>query len=128
MTNDLEKIELCLRSQGLRLPHIRRAVSSLPHFERHITYLFGSSKTFDGRCHFSGVMLELALKLAHNQRCVLLVAHFENSPDSDEHGPRNRDHGCGHGEREQQKQLLAQAHGASSSEAAAKAGMPPASN
>ena len=70
-------------------------------------------------------MLELTLKLADEERGLFLIALFEDLADADEHGPRYGSYDDGHHEREQQQQLLAQAHGASSSETPASCGAPP---
>jgi hypothetical protein len=69
-------------------------------------------------------MLKLALKLADEERRFLLIALLENQPDAQQHGPRDCCHCRRYGQREQQQQLLAQAHGASSSEVPARSGDP----
>ena len=95
-------------------------------FEGHGARPFTGGEAIDGRGHFSGAMLELALELADEERSLLLIALLEDVADADEDGPGDGGDGGGHGERKEEEQLLAQVHGASSIEAEARAGVPSA--
>ena len=53
-------------------------------------------------------MLELALKLADEESSFLAVALFEDVADADEDSPGDGGDRGGHGEREEQQQLLPQ--------------------
>ncbi len=125
--DDLEKIKLGLLRQRLRLGEIRGAVARLHDFECHGAHVLRRGQAIDGRGHLGRVVLELALELADDERRVLLIALIEDGLDANQNGPRDRDHRRSHCERHQQQELLAEAHGASSSEAPARSGVPAAS-
>src|ERR1700675_1834313 len=69
-------------------------------------------------------MLEFSLELANEERGLFLVSLFEDMPDADEDRPGNRGDGARNGERHEEKEFLAEAQGAASSEALGRSSEP----
>ena len=125
-TDDLKKVELRILRHGLRLGQIRRGVAGLHELEGHAARALARGEAIDGGGDLGRAMLKLALKLADEERRLFLVALLEHLANAHQHRPRHRSHRRRDGERKEQQQLLAQAHGASSSETPARSGVPSA--
>src|ERR1700690_1801301 len=73
-------------------------------------------------------MLKLALKLADEERCLFLAAHFKDAPNAHQNRPGHGGNSCGDSERKEEEELLAKTHCVSSSEAPAMSSEPSARN
>jgi hypothetical protein len=98
----------------------------LRKLNRHAAHAFTGGDAIDSGGNLRGTVLEFALKLAHEESGLFLVALLEDLADADQHRPGYGGYDNSHHQREQEKQLLAKAQGASSSETPANCGAPAA--
>ncbi len=110
----------------LRFVQVGSGIAGLNHLKGHGACTITRRESVNCGRNLRGAMLKLALKLADEERGLLLIALLKNVADTDEHSPRNGGDGGGDREREKQQELLAEAHCASSSEAEARSGDPSA--
>ena len=124
--DNLQEVQLSILRERLSFGEKGRGVAGLRDFRGDTSYVVGGGQPVHRSGNLGRAILELALKLADEERGFLAIALLEDMANAQQHGPGDGRNSRCYRQRKEQEQTLPKAHGASSTEASARSGMPSA--